>query len=72
MSSVRRVVIGLLAAVGLLLFTGTTVVPANAQERTLNTLVAQLSAENEVPGCPAGVDSGASGVAIIQIDAAHR
>jgi CHRD domain len=32
--------------------------------------VAQLSAENEVPGCPAGVESGANGVAIIQIDAA--
>src|SRR5688572_33373014 len=41
---------------------------ANAQERT--TFVAQLSAENEVPGCPAGVESGASGVAVIQIDEA--
>jgi hypothetical protein len=41
---------------------------ANAQERTLTTFVADLSAENEVPGCPAGVESGASGVAIIQID----
>ena len=43
---------------------------ANAQERTLTTFVAPLSAENEVPGCPAGVESGASGVAIIQIDVA--
>jgi hypothetical protein len=43
---------------------------ANAQERTLTTFVAHLSAENEVPGCPAGVESGASGVAVIQIDAA--
>ena len=68
MSSVRRVVIGLLASVGLLLFTGTTVVPADAQEHTLNTFVVQLSAENEVPGCPAGVESGASGVAVVQID----
>ena len=68
MSSVRRVVIGLLASVGLLL-TGASVVPvANAQERTLTTFVAVLSAENEVPGCPAGVTSGARGVAIIQID----
>jgi hypothetical protein len=41
---------------------------ANAQERT--TFVAQLSAENEVPGCDAGEESGASGVAVIQIDAA--
>jgi len=70
MSSVRRVVIGLLASVGVLLLTGTTVVPANAQERTLTTRVAQLSAENEVPGCPAGVDSGAGGVAVVQINEA--
>jgi CHRD domain len=41
---------------------------ANAQERTLTTFVAHLSAENEIPGCPAGVESGANGVAIIQID----
>jgi hypothetical protein len=39
---------------------------AHAQE--LTTFVTQLSAENEVPGCPAGVESGASGVAVIQID----
>jgi hypothetical protein len=43
---------------------------ANAEERTLTTFVAPLSAENEVPECPAGVESGASGVAIIQIDVA--
>ena len=43
---------------------------ANAQERTRTTFVAHLSAENEVPGCPAGVESGASGVAIIQVDSA--
>ena len=68
MSSVRRVVIGLLASVGLLL-TGASAVPvANAQERTLTTFVAHLSAENEAPGCPAGEESGASGVAIIQIN----
>jgi CHRD domain len=41
---------------------------ANAQERT--TFVAELSAENEIPGCPAGEESGASGVAVIQIDEA--
>ena len=68
MSSVRRVVIGLLASVGLLL-AGTAAVPvANAQEPTLRTFVTILSAENEIPGCPAGVESGAHGVAVIQID----
>lgn len=41
---------------------------ANAQERALTTFVAVLSAENEVPGCDAGVESGARGVAIVQID----
>ena len=43
---------------------------ANAQERTRTTLVAHLSAENEVPECPDGEESGARGVAIIRIDAA--
>jgi hypothetical protein len=43
---------------------------ANAQEVAPTTFVAFLSAENEVPRCPAGVESGASGVAIIQIDEA--
>ena len=43
---------------------------ANAQERSRTTFVAQLSAENEVPGCPPGVESGANGVAIVRIDAA--
>jgi len=70
MSSVRRVVIGLLASVGLL-FAGAAAVPvANAQESTLRTFVVQLSAENEVPECQAGVESGATGVAVIQIDTA--
>ena len=32
--------------------------------------MAQLSAENEVPGCPAGVASGAGGVAVVQINEA--
>ncbi len=41
---------------------------ANAQERT--TFVAQLSAENEIPGCPEGEESGAGGVAVVQIDEA--
>jgi hypothetical protein len=43
---------------------------ANAEERALTTLVTQLSAENEVPGCPAGVDSGAGDVAVVQINEA--
>jgi hypothetical protein len=69
MSSVRRVVIGLLATVGLL-FAGAAAVPvANAEGPTLNTFVVQLSAENEVPACPAGVESGAGGVAVVQINA---
>ena len=68
MSSVRRVVIGLLASVGLL-FAGASAAPvANAEEPTLRTFVVQLSAENEVPTCPAGVESGATGVAVIQIN----
>jgi hypothetical protein len=68
MSSVRRIVIGLLASVGLLLAGASAVPVANAEEPTLTTFVVHLSAENEVPGCPAGVASGASGVAVIQID----
>jgi hypothetical protein len=70
MSSVRRVVIGLLATVGLLLAGAAAIPVASAQEPTLTTFVVQLSAENEVPGCPAGVESGASGVAVVQIDEA--
>lgn len=59
----------LLVLAALLLFGVTVAVPASAQdERTLTTFVAVLSAENEVPGCPAGEESGARGVAIIQID----
>ena len=70
MTSARRVVIGVLASAGMLL-TGTLAAPvANAQGRTLTTFVAHLSAENEIPGCPAGVESGAKGVAVIQIDEA--
>ena len=41
---------------------------ANAQE--LTTLVVQLSAEKEIPGCPQGEESGAGGVAVVQIDPA--
>jgi hypothetical protein len=70
MSSVHRVVIGILASVGLLLAGASAVPVANAEERTLTTFVAHLSAENEVPGCAPGVDSGAGGVAVIQIDEA--
>ena len=29
----------------------------------------QLSAENEISGCPASVESGATGVAVVQINA---
>ena len=68
MSSFRRIVLGLLASVGLLVAGAAAVPVANAEETTLRTLVVPLSAESEVPGCPAGVESGASGVAIIQID----
>ena len=68
MSSVRRVLLGLLASVGLLLAGASALPVANAQERTLTTFVAQLSPENEVSGCGPGEASGASGVAIIQID----
>jgi hypothetical protein len=41
---------------------------ASAQERAPTTFVAVLSAENEVPGCPAGEESGARGIAIVQVD----
>jgi hypothetical protein len=41
---------------------------ADAQDRAPTTLVAVLSAENEVPGCPAGEESGAGGRAIVRID----
>jgi len=68
MSTVRRVVIGLLATVGLLVAGAAAVPVANAEERTLNTFVVQLSAENETPACPKGVESGAGGVAVVQID----
>jgi hypothetical protein len=62
--TILKLFVALAAAVFALVLTPV----AHAQERT--TFVAQLSAENEVPGCPAGVESGANGVAIIQIDAA--
>lgn len=39
-----------------------------AQGQSKSTFVAKLSAENEVPGCPAGEASGARGVAIVRID----
>ena len=41
---------------------------ANAQQPT--TFVAQLSAENEIPGCPQGEESGATGVAFVSINEA--
>jgi len=69
MSSVRRIVIGLLASVALL-FTAALAVPvANAADTTLRTFVVQLSPENEPAGCQPGVDSGAAGVAVVQINA---
>ncbi len=70
MSTVRRVVIGLLATVGLFVAGAAAVPVANAEELRLRTFVTQLSAENEVPGCQPGVDSGAGGVAVVQIDEA--
>jgi CHRD domain len=42
---------------------------ASAQDRAPTVFVAALSAENEVPGCAPGVESGARGVAIVRIDA---
>jgi hypothetical protein len=41
---------------------------AYAQSQAPATFVTTLSAENEVPGCPAGVESGAGGTAVVQID----
>jgi hypothetical protein len=41
---------------------------AYPQERARTTFVAVLSAENEVPGCPAGEQTGARGVAVVRID----
>ena len=41
---------------------------AHAQDLAPTTFVAVLSAENEVPGCPAGEESGAAGRAIVRID----
>jgi hypothetical protein len=41
---------------------------ADAQDRAHTTFVAVLSAESEVPGCPAGEESGAGGRAIVRID----
>ena len=70
MSSVRRVVTVLLASVVLLLIGPGALPMANADERTRATFVAHLSAKNEVPACPAGVESRARGVAVIRIDAA--
>ena len=68
--SVRRVLIGFLASMGLLVAGAAAAPVANAQEPTLPTFVTLLSAENEVPACPAGVESGANGVAVVQIDEA--
>src|SRR5215210_2001676 len=41
---------------------------ASHAQQAPTTLVATLSSANELPGCPAGEESGAQGVAIIQID----
>jgi hypothetical protein len=41
---------------------------ASAAAQAPTTFVVALSAENEVPGCPQGVESGAQGTAVIQID----
>lgn len=69
MSSVRRVVIVLLASVALLLTAPSAVTTAHAEERTRRTFVTSLSATNEVPACPAGVESGARGVAVVHVNA---
>jgi hypothetical protein len=70
MSSVRRIIIGLMASVGLLVAGAAASPVANAQEPAFRTFVTLLSPGNEIPGCPPGVESGAHGVAIIQIHAA--
>ncbi len=70
MSSVRQIIIGLIAVVGLLVAGAAAVPVANAQEPTFRTFVTHLSPGNEIPGCPPGVESGAHGVAIIQVNAA--
>jgi hypothetical protein len=57
-----------LLAVALTALSGSAV--ASAQGQAPTTIVTHLSAESEIPGCPAGVESGAHGVAIIQIDEA--
>jgi hypothetical protein len=41
---------------------------ASAQDRAPTVFVAALSAENEVPGCAPGEESGAGGRAIVRID----
>jgi hypothetical protein len=41
---------------------------ASAPAQAPTTFVVSLSAENEVPGCPQGVDSGAKGRAVVRID----
>jgi hypothetical protein len=43
---------------------------ASAPAQPSTTFVVPLSAENEIPGCPAGEVSGAHGTAVIQIDEA--
>jgi hypothetical protein len=69
MSSVRRLVTCMLGVVGLL-GAGALVVPvASAAEPVLTTFVVQLSADSEVPPCQAGVESSASGRAVVQINA---
>lgn len=70
MFTIRRALIGLLATVGLLVAGAAAVPVANADEHTLTTFVAILSPENEIPGCEDSVESGANGVAVIQIDGA--
>jgi hypothetical protein len=65
MLKVLKLFVVVLAAAALMLV----VTPvANAQEPT--TFVVELSAEIEIPGCPQGVDSGAGGYAVVQIDEA--
>ena len=59
-----KLFVALAAAVSALVLTPV----AQAQEPIITTFVAHLSAENEVPGCPVGVESGASGVAVVQIN----
>ena len=69
MSSVRQIIIGLIAVVGLLVAGAAAVPVANAQEPKFRTFYSPISRERDTR-MPPGVESDAHGVAIIQVNAA--